>query len=322
VNPESSTAQVLASDELSRCGAVIVADSRMELACRCASSLRAWLPPERIVIVLNRRDTLAVSDSALVGETAVISPAAPQGYGANVNLGVAHLDPAVEFAILANDDVVFEEESLPRLLEVLRRQPAVDLVGARLVAADGSDATSFASFPTTVDAILGAAVLPRPLWAARQRRLVARGSPRPDFVVGAAMVVRLSGFRAVGGFDESFFLNWEDADLSYRLRCAGRATAWCGDATVTHLQGASISRELNFASFYSGLRLFFRKRLGPVRWPLFEALLVCVFAGSICYSALAALLRPGSARLRLELLRQCWRTRIFLRRSTVPAGSR
>ena len=292
---------------ISRCGAVLVAHARLDLARAAAASLRRWLDADRIVVVVNVRGAAGADEL----ETRVISPPAPQGYGANLNLGVRALPNDVEFVMLANDDVVFEDESLPRLLEAFG-DPQVVVAGPRLVNADGSEATSYGAFPTPADAVRDVAILPGPLWKRAQLRPVEPA--RPDFVVGAAMLVRRRSFDAIGGFDENFFLNFEETDLCYRLQRAGGRVAWCPDAVVTHVQGTSISRELNFETFYASLALYYAKRLGQVRWRLFELLLAALFAVGAFYSAAGAALRPRSYKRRLEQVRHRWRTRIFLRR--------
>jgi GT2 family glycosyltransferase len=51
-------------------------------------------------------------------------------------------------------------------------------------------------------------------------------------VSGAQMVVRVSAFRAIGGFDERFFAYYEDVDLSKRLRAAGYRVGMVPDAEI------------------------------------------------------------------------------------------
>lgn len=296
--------------DLSRCGAVIVAHTRLDLAHLCVASLRRWLPPAQIVVVLN---VPGATTATLEGEARVLSPPAPQGYGANLNFGARQLPVDTAVYVLANDDLVFDGDALPSLVGALAEDTTVGVVGPRLVDPNGDDAVSFSAFPTVAGAIEAAAVLPRALWHARQRQ-VAREQDT-GFLVGAALVVRRDAFDAVGGFDEDFFLNWEEADFCFRLRRAGWGVVHRPEATVTHLQGSSISRDLNFASYYASLRLYFRKRLGPVRWLLLELALTGVFSASVVYSAAGGLVRPSTARHRHAELRERWRARIFLRRS-------
>lgn len=278
-------------------------------------SLKTWLARDRILVVLNVPEAVEPDAIAALGrEAVVVSPPKPQGYSANLNYGVAMLSSELDFCVLANDDVVFEHESLPRLVDVLRRDAGVGIVGPRLVNPDGSEAASYDRYPTLAEAIRRMTILPRPLWLAQERRRTRRAADDDAaiFVIGAAMVVRLASFRAVGGFDEDFFLNYEEMDFCYRLQRAGWRVAWCPEATVTHLQGTSISPELNVATLRAGRRLYFKKRLGPLRWLLLEVLLALAFGAGVVYSLVAALVRPRTARQRRELIRERWRYRLFL----------
>lgn len=56
---------------------------------------------------------------------------------------------------------------------------------------------------------------------------------------GAAALLRTSAVRAVGGFDEKYFMYYEDTDLSWRLRLGGWQVRYCHEAVVHHEHGAS-----------------------------------------------------------------------------------
>jgi GT2 family glycosyltransferase len=58
-----------------------------------------------------------------------------------------------------------------------------------------------------------------------------------DWVSGACMVVRREAMQAVGGFDERFFLYWEDTDLCKRIRDAGWKVVYFPAAKVIHSVG-------------------------------------------------------------------------------------
>jgi GT2 family glycosyltransferase len=79
-----------------------------------------------------------------------------------------------------------------------------------------------------VVAVDAARRLPTPLQVATRRlRRQARG-PEPDFdwLAGMCLVVSSEAFRALGGFDERYFMYCEDADLCLRIsaNCFSRAT--------------------------------------------------------------------------------------------------
>src|SRR5262249_7875923 len=51
---------------------------------------------------------------------------------------------------------------------------------------------------------------------------------------GGAFAIRADAFRALGGFDEAFFMVYEDVDLSYRARLRGLRVWYAADALVRH----------------------------------------------------------------------------------------
>lgn len=66
------------------------------------------------------------------------------------------------------------------------------------------------------------------------------GSVMPvDWVLGAAMLVPVTEFNAVGGFDERFFMNAEEVDLQLRLRQRSIPSVFVGTVTATHEGGGS-----------------------------------------------------------------------------------
>lgn len=60
-----------------------------------------------------------------------------------------------------------------------------------------------------------------------------------DWVMGAAMLIPLTQFRQVGGFDERFYMNSEEVDLQRRLRAVGVRAVALGAPSVTHEGGGS-----------------------------------------------------------------------------------
>ncbi|MCU1603453.1 MAG: glycosyl transferase, partial [Frankiales bacterium] len=68
------------------------------------------------------------------------------------------------------------------------------------------------------------------------------GDERPSEVAygcGAALALRMSAVREVGGMDPRYFLYYEDVDLSWRLWLAGHRVVFEPSAVVTHLHSAT-----------------------------------------------------------------------------------
>jgi N-acetylglucosaminyl-diphospho-decaprenol L-rhamnosyltransferase len=81
------------------------------------------------------------------------------------------------------------------------------------------------------------------------------------WLLGAALVIRRSAFDEVGGFDETFFMYYEEVDLCLRMRERGWQILFAPVTTVTHASGASTSqhRAAMHARWYSSLQHFYRR---------------------------------------------------------------
>jgi N-acetylglucosaminyl-diphospho-decaprenol L-rhamnosyltransferase len=148
----------------------------------------------------------------------------PSGYGACVNHAVSHTRGEV-FAVL-NPDILLEDETVPGRLEQLMRNEHVGIAAPSLRLPDGSLQDSARNFPTLPDLIT------RRRFAARHGEIQTSG-PVP-WVVGAFMVFRRAAFEVVGGFDESYFMYFEDVDICWRMRRAGFSTVLDTSAVALH----------------------------------------------------------------------------------------
>lgn len=68
-----------------------------------------------------------------------------------------------------------------------------------------------------------------------------------DFASGCCMLCKADELKKVGGFDENFFLYFEDVDLSFRLRNLGHKIYWVPNATIYHKVSATTLTKLGSA---------------------------------------------------------------------------
>lgn len=134
-----------------------------------------------------------------------------RGFGATANAAVSAAAGTSPWLAVSNADLVVPDGGLARLPEVLAGVDArVGLLGPRLLTPDGEpDAWTGGVAPS-----LGTLV----------RRLHATTSQDEtdvEWLTGACLFVRRAAWRDAGGFDEGFFLYYEDVDLALRLRERG-----------------------------------------------------------------------------------------------------
>jgi GT2 family glycosyltransferase len=281
-------------------------------------TLKPELQGDKIVVVVNAPELADPRGLARLGRVAhVISPPKRQGYGANLNLGVRALPSELDFFLLANDDVEFAGGCLGKLLETLDRDDELGLVGPAIQDPRGRPFPPWLRAPTARSLTLyQARLLPLGrLWSLFHQPpgsapvVVAPGEP--DVVIGAAMLVRAAAFHRLGGFDEDFFLYYEETDLCFRLREAGWGLATRSDAHVVHVGNASTEYRY-WRAYLQSQRTYLIKRSGGARVLALQVGLLAIFLAGSVYHAVAAVARPGTARRRLELVKQIWNRRIFL----------
>lgn len=174
--------------------------------------------------------------------TTVLRPAQNVGFGAGVNLAAREV--AGDFLVIANPDTDLDATAVRALLDRMRAEPALAVLGPRLAYPDGSPQINGGRFSGVLAEISRALGLGARLRAVRSRirRDVASDSPRlidREWISGAVMVLRADAFRAVGGFDAGYWMYFEDEDLCRRLRAQGFGVAVDAGVTVKHRVGGS-----------------------------------------------------------------------------------
>src|SRR5207253_10409754 len=88
-----------------------------------------------------------------------------------------------------------------------------------------------------------------------------------DWLSGACMLAKRAALTAVQGFDERFFLYWEDADLCRRLRNRGYHVRYVPGATAIHRVGQSSRTARAFAirAFHDSAYLYYATHVAPTR---------------------------------------------------------
>jgi GT2 family glycosyltransferase len=146
-----------------------------------------------------------------------------------------------EALLLLNADAWLQPGALALLAAHLERRPEVALVAPRLCYPDGRRQFSWSPARGIVGEALQKLRNPFEEWGwahGSMARLIARPAGRLWFTA-ACVLVRAEAWRSVGGFDESFFMYFEDVDLCLRLENAGWRLAQEPKAVVCHAGGAA-----------------------------------------------------------------------------------
>jgi hypothetical protein len=164
------------------------------------------------------------------------------GFAAAGNRGAAQGE--APYILFLNPDTELHEGALAAALRAFG--PEIGMVGLRQIDPIGRPRFSCSRFPTPLafwmrafgldrlDSLAGYAPFMQD-WRHDQSRPV-------DQLMGAFLLVPRALFRALDGFDERFFLYYEDVDLAVRAARQGRRSWFEAGATITHRGGGSSRR--------------------------------------------------------------------------------
>jgi len=194
-----------------------------------------------VLLVLNREEALPFCETDFTFLLQVHRNERPQGFAANNNLAFRLCRPADDdlFCII-NPDVRLAEEVFGPLLGCLEREPRAALIAPLARNSQGETEDNARALPRPATIVCKALGQPDKLNPTD-------GHVRPvDWVAGLFMLFSARAFAAVGGFDERYFLYYEDVDICCRLRLAGWRVLWSPAVSVQHDARRTSHRRLSY----------------------------------------------------------------------------
>ena len=176
-----------------------------------------------------------------------------RGFAAACNQGAAALQTSL--LLFLNPDTRLFADSLAGPVNLLLRQDQsrTGIVGIALVDDAGRVALSCARFPRAWHFASHAIGLDR-LWPRAGQQMLEwdHGHTRAvDQVIGAYFMVRRALFESLAGFDESFFVYFEEVDFARRARQAGWTSVYLADARAYHRGGGTSDAVKDVRLFYA-----------------------------------------------------------------------
>lgn len=232
--------------------------------------------PLSVVIADNGTEHGVVEAAAREHGARVVGDGRNRGYGAGANLAAADLEE--EWLVVANPDLVWEPGSLDRLLEAARANPRAGALGPRLLNPDGSIYPSGRALPSLLKggghALLGRLWPSNPFSSAYHTAVETQeGIREVGWLSGACLLIPAAVWRRLRGFDEGYFMFFEDVDLGERVGRAGWLNVQVLDSVVVHEQGASWKSrpERMIRAHHASARRYLRGVYSatwqaPVRW--------------------------------------------------------
>jgi hypothetical protein len=166
------------------------------------------------------------------------------GFANGCNLGAGNASG--EFLLFLNPDTVASESEIEKLLNTAKQNPEFAILSCKQVNEKGKESVAYGPFPSMFN-LTG---FQRAIFGNRMSEL-RRQTPEvsfPDWISGSVVLIRQTTFRKINGFDEDFWMYFEDVDLCRRIRKIDSEIAFCRNITIEHNHGGSSRINLKTAS--------------------------------------------------------------------------
>jgi GT2 family glycosyltransferase len=226
---------------------IIVNFNSAEHLARCLDSIDDHAPDASVLVIDNAStDGSERAATRRPGKVELQRNAENVGFARAVNQGLARTGG--DFVMLLNPDCRVCPGAVDALMAHMRAHPRCGIAAPVIVDEDGGIQGSARGDPTMLTGLFGRSTLftrlfPGSRLTRRNVRVDAAGrgpaAGNVDWVSGACMLARRAALAEIDGFDERYFLYWEDADLCRRMRGRGYEIAYVSGAEVVHYAGRS-----------------------------------------------------------------------------------
>ena len=196
-------------------------------------------------------------------EFKLISSQTNLGFSKANNLAVNHAQG--KHLLFLNTDIILTESTPKLLSDYLEQHQYIAAIGARIIFEDGSYQLSSGKLPNLAVELIdkiryGLDRQWHQLFSCLYDRQYSK-IREVEWVTGACLMICRDVFEQIGGFDESFFMYFEDKDICKRVRDAGFKVVYYPRTSLIHLLGGSskgVKKSVN--TYYRDSQLYYYQK--------------------------------------------------------------
>jgi hypothetical protein len=261
---------------------IIINFHQKDLLCKCIDSIYSTITsyPYETIIINNSADEDIGYLSNRYNNLKVIENL-NEGFSQANNSGARQSDG--NFLFFLNADTIIKNDFLKNSVEIFNDEN-VGVVGLKLCNEDNTFQLSFWKENTFFNEIKNkkaeAAFKQRNLNVINKFESAYKNISAIDWVSGAAMLMRKETFNKIGGFDEDYFLFYEDADICQRLKKAGYKIIFYPYSSIVHLKGENINEQFKTTTYLYSKRsqlIYYKKHNGLINRTLLRTYLILKF---------------------------------------------
>ena len=171
------------------------------------------------------------------------------GFSKGCNLGTKNASG--EYLLFLNSDTEIKDQGFVKMVEYLKKNEEIGVLGAALKNEDGTSQPSAGNFYNLPNLFL--------MLCGRDKRVSPKVIQKVDWVSGASLMIKKKVFDKIGGFEKELFMYAEDMEFCYRAKKKGFLTYFYPEVMLFHKERGSSNRTFAILNIYKGILFFYKK---------------------------------------------------------------
>lgn len=176
-----------------------------------------------------------------------------KGFGSANNLGSRRAQG--KFLLFLNNDTIISDNSLEKMINYLKKNNNIGIIGPLFYTVKGELQKHFCGDFQNLKSLI--------FFRKKEKEInLNQEFNSCEMTTGAAMMIEKKLFEKLGGFDEKFFMYFEDEDLCRQALKLGKINGILTTAKITHLEGKSSNITTRKKMYYRSQNYYWRKHKG------------------------------------------------------------
>ena len=210
--------------------------TRLEQCLEALNSFNGKNINTEVIIVDNHSDEKTIYDFKVrFSKFRFIFNKVNGGFANGCNLGAKTAEG--NYFLFLNPDTIASESEIEKLLDIAKQNPNYTILSCRQINEKGKECVVSGSFPCFKNLTgFQRAVFKEKL---PEAMVTNNNILFPDWISGSVVMISRENFQEINGFDEDFWMYYEDVDLCKRAKDYGGKVALIKDITIEHNHGGS-----------------------------------------------------------------------------------
>jgi hypothetical protein len=233
----------MTTDKNKNVSIIIVNYNGLHFTRQCLESLYRFHGSEDIEVIVvdnNSSDGSQTELPKLYPAIKLIPLSENKGFGTANNIGAKISKGEILFFV--NNDTLFLDKTVEKLKKIFSLNTNYGIVSPKLLSEDSSFQLSFGCFPT-VGNELYAKRMAESYSLQKKQDISSDQAIEKDWVTGAAFMIRRELFESIGGFDENYFMYFEDIDLCKSIETMKYKSVYIPSVKMIHFGGKSYGKK-------------------------------------------------------------------------------